>query len=91
MKAYKKVAKDFNLSSKDIERVYKSFWFYIVKHIREIPLKSELLSEEDFNKIIINFNIPLLGKLGCTYNKYKYITLKYNKYVKNKKHQTAVQ
>ena len=34
------------------------------------------LSEEEFNKLKTNFNIVSLGKLSCTYDRYKRIKLR---------------
>lgn len=52
-----------------IWKVYEAFWSYIRQSIESIPLK-ENLTEEEFNKIRTNFNIPNLGKLSCTYDRY---------------------
>ena len=38
--------------------------------IEALPLKEDL-TEEEFSKLRTNFNIPSLGKLSCTLNKYK--------------------
>lgn len=90
MSLYKEVAKEFNLTPKEVEKVYKSFWLYIIKHIKELPLKGNLLNQKEFENLILNFNIPALGKLGCPYIKYKSIINSYNKHVKNKKHKTTI-
>ena len=54
----------------EIREVYKADWKFIRSKIEELPLKEDL-SEEDFNRLKTNFNIPNLGKLYCTYDKYK--------------------
>lgn len=71
-----KVSGDTGISPDIIDKTYKSFWLYIRNTIQEIPLKEEL-SEEEFLKIKSNFNIPSLGKLTCTYKRYKGVKEKF--------------
>lgn len=59
-----------NLSSDLVDKVYKAYWAYIRSSISSLPLK-EGLTEEGFSKLKTNFNIPSLGKLGCTFDRYK--------------------
>lgn len=72
-----KVAKELDLDSSLVRKVYKNYWLCIREHIKSLPLKEDL-SEEEFNSLITNFNIPSLGKLHCTYDKYKKIKKSYN-------------
>lgn len=58
------------ISPNVIEKVYKAYWLYIKTTIEELPLKEEL-TEEEFLKLKTNFNVPSLGKLSCTLDKYK--------------------
>jgi hypothetical protein len=51
--------------------------------MKGFPLK-ENLCEEDFKKLRLNFNIPSLGKLICTYDRYRALIKGY-KNNKNKK------
>lgn len=74
-----KVSKELNLPDEVVDKTYKSFWICIRQNIQALPLKN-INSEEDFNTLRTNFNIPSLGKLNCTYskmvgvkNKFKYI------------------
>ena len=83
---YKQVAEEMNIPVEVVELAYKSYWKFIRKTIQELPLKEDL-SEEEFAKLKTNFNIVSLGKLSCTYDRYKRIKLreKYkNEYIKNK-------
>lgn len=52
-----------------IDKVYKAYWLYIKESIQKLPLK-ENLTESDFIKLRPNFNIPSIGKLCCTYDRY---------------------
>ena len=59
-----------HLSKEDIDKIYKYYWLYIRTCIEDLPLKKDL-SKEDFSKLRTNFNIPSIGKLTCSYDKYK--------------------
>ena len=64
------VSKDLGISPDVVEKVYKAYWLYIKTTIEALPLKEDL-TEEEFSKLRTNFNIPSLGKLSCTLDKYK--------------------
>ena len=84
-----KVADIVSLDKTLVNKVYKSYWRAVKEHIEDLPLKDDL-SEEDFCKIQPNVNIPSLGKLYVTYDRYKRIK-KQNliiKEFKEKKHVT---
>ena len=76
-----KVAEDNGLDREFVDKVYKLFWFSIKENIKELPLKEEL-TEEEFNRLTTNFNIPSIGKLICTYDKYLSVKRKFN-YIRN--------
>lgn len=84
-KIYKIIGNQLNLSDEVVEKTYKAFWLYVKSIIESLPLKEEL-SEEEFNKLKTNFNLPSLGKLSCTYDKIIKVkqNYKYYKNVKNK-------
>lgn len=67
---YDFVAKLLGMSPDVVEKVYKAYWLYIKTTIESLPLKKDL-TEEDFTSLQKNFNIPSLGKLTCTLDKYK--------------------
>ena len=64
------VSKDLGISPDVVEKVYRAYWLYIKTTIEALPLKEDL-TEEEFSKLRTNFNIPSLGKLGCTLDKDK--------------------
>lgn len=74
------VANKLDLPVDVVKEAYESYWRYVRYTISELPLKDGL-SEEEFNKLRTNFNIPSIGKLSCTYPRYKAIKDRY-KYVK---------
>lgn len=67
---YLDVSRTLGISPDVIEKVYKAYWLYIKTTIQALPLKEDL-TEEEFFKLRTNFNIPSLGKLICTLDKYK--------------------
>ena len=76
-----KVSEDTGIPIEIVDKAYKAFWLYIRNSIQELPLKEEL-TEAEFLSLRTNFNVPSLGKLCITYDKYKGIKSKF-KYIKN--------
>lgn len=72
-----KVSEDLNLPRELVENVYKAYWIFIRDTIEELPLKTELTQDEYMN-LRTNINIPSLGKLHCTYNRYIGIRNRFN-------------
>lgn len=66
--AVDRVSKKLDLPVELVDKTYRAFWLFINKSIQALPLKEEL-TEEEFNKLRTNFNIPSLGKLNCTYER----------------------
>lgn len=67
---YLDVSKTLGVPPDVVEKAYKAYWLYIKTTIQALPLKEDL-TEEEFSKLRTNFNIPSLGKLNCTLDKYK--------------------
>ena len=65
-----KVSIELDLDTEVVKEAYNSFWGFIRESIQSLPLK-ENLTEEEFNKLKCNFNIPSLGKMHVTYPRYK--------------------
>lgn len=75
-----KVAEDNNIPADIVSKAYKAYWMYIRNSVQNIPLKEEL-TEAEFSLLKPNFNIPSLGKLYVTYDKYKGVKKRFN-YIK---------
>ena len=73
----KKVSGELDLPKDLIENTYKAYWNFIKDTIEELPLKTEL-TQKEYNKLKTNINIPSLGKLHCTYNRYIGIRNRFN-------------
>jgi hypothetical protein len=67
---YLDVSRTLGVSPDVVEKAYKAYWLYIKTTIQALPLKEDL-TEEEFSKLRTNFNIPSLGKLSCTLDKYR--------------------
>lgn len=80
---YLKVAKELGIEEEVVKKAYLSFWEFIRNTIQELPLKEDL-TEEQFKQLRTNFNIPSIGKLSCTYERYLGIKERF-KYIKKLK------
>ena len=74
------VAAKLDLSPEVVKEAYGSYWKFVRESITALPFKKDL-TEEDFSSLRTNFNIPSIGKLSCTFDRYKAIKDRY-KYVK---------
>lgn len=66
-----------------VDKTYKAYWKAIKEHIASLPLKEDL-TDEEFMKLQPNVNIPSIGKLYVTQNRYKGVKNKYNRLIKDK-------
>lgn len=64
-----RVADSTGLDKKLVDRTYKAYWRAVKEHIASLPLK-ENLTDEEFQKLQPNVNIPSLGKLYVSLDKY---------------------
>ena len=63
------VSRNLDILPDVIEKVYKAYWSFIKETIQALPLKDNL-SEEEFSTLKTNFNVPSLGKLCVTWNRF---------------------
>lgn len=75
------VSRNLDISPDVVEKVYKAYWSFIKETIQALPLKDNL-SEEEFLTLKTNFNVPSLGKLACTLDKYTRVKKRF-KLIKN--------
>lgn len=66
-----------------IEKTYNSYWRAIREHISSLPLKEDI-AKEVFNALQTSVNIPSIGKLYVTYERWEVMREKYDKHIKNK-------
>ena len=67
---FSSVSDELGIPVKVVSSAYRHYWMFIKETIQSLPLKDDL-SEEDFSGLRTNFNIPELGKLNCTYDRYQ--------------------
>ena len=64
------VSRKLDLPRELVEKTYKAYWKGVREHIASLPLKQDL-SDEDFLKLQPNVNIPSIGKLYVTLDRYQ--------------------
>lgn len=77
----KQVAKELNLPEDLVRNTYKSYWKVIKQIIESNNIKyskDSILTANEFNSKQMNINIPSIGKLNCTYDKYQKTIAKFN-------------
>lgn len=62
------VATKHSLPKEVVLVAYRSYWEFIKEKAEELNLKDDI-TEEEFNKLRTNFNIPSIGKLYITWDK----------------------
>lgn len=64
------VSNNTGLPKDIVDKTYKAYWKAIREHITSLPLKEDL-TDEEFIKLKPNINIPSIGKLYVTLDRYK--------------------
>lgn len=64
------VSVKLNLPKGMVDKTYRAYWKAVREHIETLPLKEDL-SDEEFMKLQPNVNIPSIGKLNVTLDRYK--------------------
>lgn len=84
-----KIAKEYQVSPKEVLDIYNSVFEFIRKHISKLPL--ETITEEEYNKTRTSFTIPGLGRLYTKYDRIQYLNEKFKqKENDNKENKTNV-
>lgn len=63
------VSDELKIPIEVVKEAYLSYWKFIKSKIAELPLDEEL-SEDQFKELRTNFNVPSIGKLTCTYDRF---------------------
>lgn len=80
-----KVSTELNLPEDLVKKTYSEYWSYIRNTIEDLPLKNNL-TQADFSELRTNINVPSLGKINCTYERYIGMKKRFNiiKKIRNK-------
>lgn len=82
-----RVSTDTGLTKRLVDRTYRAYWKAIREHIKSLPLKEDL-TDEEFMQLRPNINLPSLGKLNVTLDRYhgmkKHFEIHYKNYKGNK-------
>lgn len=84
----KKVSEQTGISEKIVGGTYRAYWRAIREHVVSLPLKRDL-SDEEFMELQPNINIPSIGKLHVTFDRYQRIKKSYNAYKELKNNRDA--
>lgn len=63
------VAGEMSLPKGLVDKAYRAYWRVVREHITSLPLKEDL-TDEEFMRLQPNVNIPSLGKLNVTLDRY---------------------
>lgn len=83
-KTIARLSSELGLPKKTILETYKAYWMSIKNKIESLPLLEDL-DDQEFNELRQNFNIPNLGKLYCTQERYRNLKVRGNYVKKNYK------
>ena len=82
-----RVSIETGLSPRLVDRTYKAYWKAIREYIKSLPLKEDL-TDGEFMQLRPNVNLPSLGKLNVTLDRYhgmkKHFEINYKNYKGNK-------
>lgn len=78
-----KVSEELGIPKGIVDRTYRAYWKAVKEHIASLPLKEDL-TDKEFMKLQPNVNIPSIGKLYVTQDRYKGVKNKYNRLIKNR-------
>lgn len=73
-----KVAMDLGLPRALVDRAYRAYWRAVREHVCSLPLKEEL-TDEEFMRLRPNVNIPSIGKLYVTLERYRAVKRKFHR------------
>ena len=88
----RQVAKELDLPEDLVRNTYKSYWKVIRQIIESNNIKyskDSILTANEFNSKQMNINIPSIGKLNCTYDKYQKTIARFNLINKIKRRENA--
>jgi hypothetical protein len=83
-----KVSSDTGIPAMIVDKAYRAYWRAIREYISSLPLKGDL-TDEEFSMLRPNINIPSIGKLYVTLDRYKAIKKTFHQKQELNKNQNA--
>lgn len=83
--AISEASKELNIPSELVGKTYRAYWLAIKQAIQALPLKEDLTKEE-FSKLRTSVNIPSLGKMSVTWDKYQGVKKRFKYLQQIRKH-----
>lgn len=77
------VAESTGLSRHIVDRTYRAYWKTVRDYMSSLPLKDDL-TDEEFSALRPNVNIPSIGKLYVTLDRYKRMKKVHKEFLKKK-------
>lgn len=74
---YQKVAQELDIPVSMVKKIYTQYWRTIAEYMESLNINKDM-SEEEFQKLQPNINIPSLGKFYCDINRFKALKRKLN-------------
>jgi len=87
-RAVNQVAENLGLTPKEVDKVYRAYCRLIKEKIESLPLKEDL-TEEEYNQLQVNINLPSFGKLYTSWQKHKNLKKKLEYVQKAKENKAA--
>lgn len=82
------VAESTGLTKHIVDRTYRAYWRTVRSYIISLPLKEDL-TDAEFLKLRPNINIPSIGKLYVTLDRYKRMKKVHHEFIKRKENVTC--
>jgi hypothetical protein len=68
--ALARVSAETGIPEETVRKTYRAYWRKVREYIVSLPLKEDL-TDEEFGRLRPNVNIPSLGKLNVTLERYR--------------------
>ena len=69
---FREVSEETGIPVEDVSVAYRYFWKFFKRKVSELPMKEEM-DEETYRNLRTSCNIPQIGKLNCTWDRFQKI------------------
>lgn len=77
------VAVETGVDRRTVDRTYRAYWGAIRDYVSSLPLKDDL-TDEEFARLRPNVNIPSIGKLYVTLERYRRMKRLHNEFIRRR-------